>query len=417
MAYISTLIGRPVVDVDCVPVGSLEDIIAAPRGDMVHPQIAAIVVRKGKQQTIIPMDQVAVLLAPSIPLSKRLTEVTPYTPAEQDLYLARDVLDKQIIDTDGVRVVRVNDLEIARVNSHFYVANVDIGRLGLIRRLWSGLADWMERRSGKPKPGGTISWENVELLQGDQPMRLKVSGDKISELHPADLAEIISDLTRPESDKLLETLDVSTVADTLEEVEPDFQARLLESMPDEKVADVLEEMAPDEAADLLAEFSQDRSKELLNLMEREDADDVRKLLTYPIDTAGGLMNTEFVAVPPGLTAGETIASLRTTATEAETIYYVYVTEPNGKLVGVFSLRELVMTDPAAPIRDFMHKRLVAVKLDDSQEDIAQAVSKYNLLAVPVVDNEGRIQGIVTADDALDKIIPTAWKKRLPRLYH
>jgi magnesium transporter len=417
MAYISTLIGRPVVDVDCVPVGNLEDILAAHRGDMVHPQIVAIAVRMGKQQTIIPMDQVAVLLAPSIPLSRRRSEVTPYAVAEQDLYLARDVLDKQIIDTDGVRVVRVNDLEIARVNSHFYVANVDIGRLGLIRRLWAGLAGWMERRSGKPTPGGTISWDHVELLQGDQPMRLKVSGDKISELHPADLAEIISDLTRLESDKLLETLDVSTVAYTLEEVEPDFQARLLETMPDEKVADVLEEMAPDEAADLLAEFSQDRSKELLNLMEREDADDVRKLLTYPIDTAGGLMNTEFVAVQPALTAEETIASLRATATEAETIYYVYVTDPGGKLVGVFSLRELVMAIPSTPIRDFMHKRVVAVKLDDSQEDIAQAVSKYNLLAVPVVDDEGRIQGIVTADDALDKIIPTAWKKRLPRLYH
>jgi CBS domain-containing protein len=417
MAYISTLIGRPVVDVDCVPVGNLEDIIAAHRGDMVHPQIVAIVVRSGKQQTIIPMDQVAVLLAPSIPLSKRRAELTPYAVAEQDLYLARDVLDKQIIDTDGVRVVRVNDLEIARVNNHFYVANVDIGRLGLLRRLWPGLADWMERRSGKPVPGGTISWDHVELLQGDQPMRLKVPGDKISELHPADLAEIISDLTRLESDKLLGTLDVSTVADTLEEVEPDFQARLLETMPDEKVADVLEEMAPDEAADLLAEFSQDRSKELLNLMERDEAEDVRKLLTYPIDTAGGLMNTEFVAVQPGLTAEETIAALRATAREAETIYYVYVTEPDGKLVGVFSLRELVMADPGTPIRDFMHKRLVAVKLDDSQEDIAQAVSKYNLLAVPVVDNDGRIQGIVTADDALDKIIPTAWKKKLPRLYH
>jgi magnesium transporter len=417
MPYISTLIGRPVVDVDCVPVGSLEDIIAAHRGDMVHPQIVAIVVRAGKQQTIIPMDQVAVLLAPSIPLSKRQAEVTPYAVAEQDLYLARDVLDKQIIDTDGVRVVRVNDLEIARVNNHFYVANVDIGRLGLLRRLWPGLSEWWERRSGKPKPGGTISWDNVELLQGDQPMRLKVSGDKISELHPADLAEIISDLTRPESDKLLGTLDVSTVADTLEEVEPDFQARLLETMPDEKVADVLEEMAPDEAADLLAEFSQDRSKELLNLMEREDAEDVRKLLAFPVESAGGLMNTEFFAVPPTLSASETVETLRRTAREAETIYYVYVTEPTGKLVGVISLRELVMADPTTPIRDFMHKRLVAVKLDDSQEDVAQSVSKYNLLAVPVVDNEGRIQGIVTADDALDKIIPTAWKKKLPHMYH
>jgi magnesium transporter len=417
MAYLSVLIGRPVVDVDCVPVGNLEDIIAAPRGDVAHPQVMAIVVRAGRNHVRVPMDQVAVLLAPSIPLSKRWAEVTPYALAEQDLYLARDVLDKQIIDIHGVRVVRVNDLELARVNNHYYIANVDIGRLGLLRRLWPGLADAMERRSGKPKTGGTISWDHVELLQGDQPMRLKVSGEKISELHPADLAEIISDLTRPESDKLLGTLDVSTVADTLEEVEPDFQARLLETMPDEKVADVLEEMAPDEAADLLAEFPQDRSKDLLNLMEREDADDVRKLLTFPVDSAGGLMNTEYFSVPPTLSASETVETLRRTARGAETIYYVYVTEPSGKLVGVVSLRELVMADPAKPIRDFMHKRLVTVRLEDSQEDIAQAVSKYNLLAVPVVDNERRIQGIVTADDALDKIIPTAWKKKLPRLYH
>jgi magnesium transporter len=417
MAYLSVLIGRPVVDVDCVSVGTLEDIIASPRGDTAHPQVQAIVVHAGKDHIRVPMEQVAVLLAPSIPLSKRWAEVTPYTMAEQDLFLARDVLDKQIIDIDGVRVVRVNDLELARVNNHLYIANVDIGRMGLIRRLWPGLADWLERRSGKSKPGGTISWDNVELLQGDQPMRLKVSGQKISELHPADLAEIISDLTGPESDKLLQTLDVSTVADTLEEVEPDFQARLLETMPDEKVADVLEEMAPDEAADLLAEFTQDRKKELLNLMEREEAEDVRKLLAYPVDSAGGLMNTEYFSVPPTLTAGETIATLRRTAREAETIYYVYVTEPSGKLVGVCSLRELVMADPDKPIRAFMHKRLVTVKLTDSQDDIAQEVSKYNLLAVPVVDGEGRIQGIVTADDALDKIIPTAWKKRLPRIYH
>jgi magnesium transporter len=417
MAYLSVLIGRPVVDVDCVPVGTLEDIIAAPRGDMTHPQVLALVVHAGKERVRVPMDQVAVLLAPSIPLSKRWAEVTPYTLADQDLYLARDVLDKQIIDIDGVRVVRVNDLELARVNSHYYIANVDIGQLGLIRRLWPGLADWMERRSGRPKTGGSISWDHVELLQGDQPMRLKVPGGKISELHPADLAEIISDLTGPESNKLLETLSVSTVADTLEEVEPDFQARLLETMSDEKVADVLEEMAPDEAADLLAEFTQDRKKELLNLMESDEAEDVRKLLTYPVDSAGGLMNTEYFAVPPKLTAGETLATLRRTANEAETIYYVYVTEPNGRLEGVVSLRELVLADPDKPIREFMHKRLVTVQVGDSQEDVAQAVSKYNLLALPVVDGEGRIQGIVTADDALDKIIPTAWKKKLPRLYH
>ena len=247
-------------------------------------------------------------------------------------------------------------------------------------------------------------------------MRLKVPSDKIADLHPADLAEIISDLSRAESSKLLDSLDMETLADTLEEVEPDFQASLVEAMSDERVADVLEEMAPDEAADLLAELPEDRSEDLLNLMEQDEAADVRKLLTYPEDSAGGIMTTEFVAVRPDLTAEQAISYLRKTAGEVETIYYVYVTDRDDRLVGVFSLQDLVLAQPKTPVDQFMHARLSPLSPLDSQEEAAQAIAKYNLLAIPVVDEDGKIHGIVTADDALDKIIPTAWKKRLPRLY-
>jgi len=216
---------------------------------------------------------------------------------------------------------------------------------------------------------------------------------------------------------LLATLDVKTLADTLEEVEPEFQASLVEAMPDEKVADVLDEMAPDEAADLLAELPQDRSRDLLELMEDEEAEDVRRLLTYPEESAGGIMTTDYVTVPERLTAGGAIAQLRESARETDTLTYVYITDSNGHLLGVVSLHELVLADPAAPLAEIMHRRVVSVGVLDSQEEVAQAVSKYNLVAIPVVDTEQRIQGIVTADDALDKVIPTAWKKRLPRLYH
>jgi len=316
-----------------------------------------------------------------------------------------------------VRVVRVNDLELARVNGHFYVANVDVGGMGLLRRL--GLAKAAEplvRRLQRGPGMSIISWDEVELLPGDQPMRLKVPGEKMADLHPADLAEIISDLTRAESGKLLESLDVKTVADTLEEVEPDFQASLVETMSDEKVADVLEEMAPDEAADLLAELPQDRSQELLNLMEREEADDVRKLLTFPVDSAGGIMTTEYVTVSPNLTAAQAVAAVRESTQEAENIFYIYVTDAGNHLLGVFSLKDLVLAKPDTVVTEFMHARVVSVNLLDSQDDVAQAISKYNLVALPVVDDQQRLHGIVTADDALDKIIPTAWKKRLPRLY-
>ena len=417
MIYVSDLLGRPVADIDGERIGHLEDLIAAIRGEMPHPVIVAIVVKRSGGRLNVPFSDVAVLVAPAIPLTRHVKEIIPYEPGEHDLYLARDVLDKQIIDTNGVRVVRVNDLELARVDHHFYIANVDIGGMGLLRRL--GLAKVAQKvvaRLGRDLPPGVIAWHDIELLSGNQPMRLKVPSERVTDLHPADLAEIISDLSRSESSKLLESLDVETLADTLEEVEPDFQASLVESMPNEKVADVLEEMSPDEAADLLAELPEARSQELLKLMEREEAEDVRQLLTYPVDTAGGIMTTEYVSVSPDLSAEQAIAALRESAEEAETLLWVYVTDQEEHLIGVFSLLDLILARPDTPVREFMHQRVVSVHVRDSQDEVAQAVAKYNLLAVPVVDDQRRLMGIVTADDALDKIIPTAWKKRLPRLY-
>lgn len=417
MLYASEFIGKPVADADGKRVGKLKDLLAIRKGEVPHPQLVAIEVKRRADTLLIPIDEVAALISLGIPLKTRINEITPYVPTPDDLHLVRDVLDKQIIDTDGMRVVRVNDLELTRVNGSIYVANVDISGVGLIRRL--GLGALAERLSSHPRETelpSIISWDNIELLSVDQPMRLKVPSSKMADLHPADLAEILSDLSRQEGTKILETLDIETLADTLEEVEPEFQVSLIERMPDDKVADVLEEMAPDEAADLLAELPKERKQELLKLMEDDEAKDVRKLMTYPEDTAGGIMNTEFFVVPSFFTASQVLEKLRATAPEAETIYYLYVADQDGHLLGVFSLRQLVLAQPDALVIDIMEKRMVTVELEDSQEECAQVISKYNLLAVPVVDEQMHIHGIVTADDALDKIIPTAWKKRLPRFY-
>ncbi len=417
MAFLSDMTGRPVADFDGENIGTLDDLIACQVSEFTHPEIVALVVRQARQRFLAPIGDVLALFVPAISLTKRQQDITQYIPSKNDLFLSRDVLDKQIIDTNGVRVVRVNDLELQRIGEHYFVANVDFSSLGLLRRL--GMARSFQsvaRRLGKDVTSGVISWDDVELLPGDQAIRLKVSGDRLNELHPADLAEILSDLSRSESRDFLETLDVKTLADTLEEIEPDFQASLVEEMPDERVADLLEEMAPDEAADLLGELPQDRSQELLKLMEEEDAADVRKLLAYADDTAGGIMNTEYISIGPHLTAEQAMAVLRQKAEEAETVSYIYVTDSDNHLLGVFSLRDLVLARPDTPVTEFMHHRIVTIGLDDSQDDAAQAIAKYNLVALPVVDKQRRIQGIVTADDALDKIIPTAWKKRLPRLY-
>ncbi len=413
MAFVRELLGRPVADVSGRQIGTLCDLIATTQNQIAHPLIVAMVVRCNGNQLQIPVSAATVLIAPAIPLKFKLKDLPVYESAKDDLFLARDVLDKPIIDINGVRAVRVKDLELTRVNNDIYIANVTVcgnGKGGLMRRLFG-------RRAENPT-AGVISWENVEMLPGQSPLRLKVSGDKLTDLHPADLADIVSDLTHHKSsDQLLDQMVVETLADVLEESEPEVQADLVEHMPDEKVADVLEEMAPDEAADLLAELPEDRSKDLLNLMQHEEAEDVRKLLTYAVDSAGGLMNTEFLAIPPALTVAEAIAVLRREGPKIQNLFYIYVTDESMRLLGVFSLRDLVLAEPSTVVKKIMHSRIVTVRPEDSQDDAAHAISKYNLLAVPVVDEQNRLQGIITADDALDKIIPTAWKKRMPRLHH
>ncbi len=418
MAFLSEILGHTITDIDGRYVGKLEDLVAREIKDATHPIVDAVVIKDKNKTTIVPYILVMALFAPSIPLKCRAEEITTYNPAENDIFLSRDVLDKQIIDTDGARVVRVNDLELVRVNGTLYVGNVDIGIMGIFRRL--GIAHVTQRVTSSLRvqaPQTFISWDDVELLRHDPFMRLRVPVESISELHPADVAEIISDMNKLESGELLEALNMEQLADTLEEVETEFQANLVENMSDEKVADLLEEMEPDEAADLLAELPEERSRGLLAMMNKEESDDVRKLLSYPVDSAGGIMTTEYAYVPPDVTAEEAIRYLRANASDAETVFYVYVTDSQDHLMGVFSLKGLIFANPNAKVVDFMEDRVKTVHLTDEQDKVAQVITKYDLLAIPVVDDQNVMHGIVTADDALDKIIPTAWKKRLPRFYH
>jgi magnesium transporter len=418
MSYLSELIDKPVTDINGEHVGKIVDLIASRSNALPHPFVSALLFEKKGEQWLISIKDVAVLIAPAVPLCKSLAGIKPYIPRKNDLFLVRDVLDKQIIDTNGVRVVRVNDVEITRLENAFVVTNVDVGGMGLLRRLgMARLAIRFARRFKKDLSTNVIGWEHVELLAPDEELRLKVPGEKISELHPADLAEIITDLNRAASGRLLEKLGTKQLADTLEEVEPEFQASLVRNMSDEKVADVLEEMEPDEAADLLAELPKQRSEGLLELMEKDEAKDVKKLLEFPEESAGGIMTTDYISLPPDINAAEAIKRIRKLSTEVETFFYIYVVDKKKRLVGVFSLRDLILAKTDALVKDFMDKKVTSVTLKTNQDDVAQVIAKYDLLAVPVVDELRVLHGIVTSDDALDKIIPTTWKKRLPRFYY
>ncbi len=417
MAFLSQLLGNPVTDLDGAQVGVLQDLVATTRPETPHPVVVAIVIRRKKQEMVVPYSDITVLFAHGIPLNVKRDDIHLYNPGEKDIYLVQDVLDKQIIDTDDVRVVRVNDIELVKVNGSIVASNVDISAMGILRRIGlGGVAEGFLKLVNKDIQTSFISWDDVELFSREQFMRLRVPGGKLADLHPADIANILSDMNRSQSSELLDSLNLEQLADTLEEVEEDFQVSLVENMPNEKVADVLEEMSPDEAADLLAELPKERSQILIGMMEGEEAEDVRKLLAYPEESAGGIMTTDYITVRPDLTAGQTIQYLRENATEIGPIFYVYVTDPGEKLLGVFSLSELIFAKPDELVNDFMHTRVATVQLMDDQDHVAQMIARYNLLSIPVVDEQDIIQGIVTSDDALDKIIPTVWKKRLPRYY-
>jgi Mg2+ transporter MgtE len=215
---------------------------------------------------------------------------------------------------------------------------------------------------------------------------------------------------------VLDSLEAEVAADTVEEMHPNFQAILLNDMDEKKAAALLSNMDPDDAADLLADLPEEKAAALLASMRKKEARNVRQLLKYEENTAGGIMTTEYVAIRPGITAGEAIDQLRELEPDAETIYYIYVVDEDGHLVGVFSLRDLILARREEKVEDFMEKHLISVRVDASQEEVAQVIAKYNLLAVPVIDEENKMRGIITVDDAIDIILPLTWKKRLPKIF-
>ena len=419
MFYLSQVQKQRIWDAFGRPVGQCEDVLIGDV-DETYPLIAALVVADGDTTPrYIAASQISSLY-PSITLSVPLEKISAYQPQGNELALGKRVLDRQIVDTDGRRVVRVNDVQFGRAQGAYRLTGVDIGGRGLLRRL--GLEKAVGKLAsalGKPLPEGVIPWEDVAPLSSADPLRLRISRDKISRLPPADIAAILNDLDRPTGEALFSGLENEILADALEESPVEVQMALLLRMDPERAADVLEEMGPDEAADLLADLPERASAQLLGLMEEGDAADVEALLGYPETSAGGIMTTEFAWVPPGLRAAEALGHLRSSpdAQEDETMHYVYVLDNDRRLLYITTLRDLVMAPPERPIEELAEPldEKVQVSPYTSQQDVAYMVAKYDLLAVPVVHDETQeMLGIVTVDDAIDAVLPTAWKKRLPR---
>ena len=416
--YLSYVLGQSVKDPEGRELGRLADLVASPAPHL--PAISAVAVRVGKREVrnvdweCFDYDKDAETFSLSVPVDQAST----YELCEDDLLLRENVLDKQIVDVHDYRVVRVNDVRVEASGDRLYLVGVDTGMRGLVRRM--GLMHIIDRlaRYTKIKPSShVIAWDDVETFdRGMNRLRLKDTADRLKELHPSDIARIINELDPAQRADVIETLDVETAADVLVEAHPEVQASIVENLEDEVAADILEEMEPDEAADVLGDVSAEKREDILEEMEPEDAEDVKELLVYDDKTAGGLMTTEYLAIARDLTAQQAIERIRELEPSAETVYYIYVVDSSEHLVGVISLRDLIVAQPDAPVESFMVSKVIHVPTDATVEDIVQTLSDYNLLAVPVVDEENELQGIITVDDALEEIMPADWRRRVPRIW-
>src|SRR5258706_318964 len=412
MLYLSQVLGRPIRDLEGERVATVKDVIVRPGADD-HPPVTALVARFGRRKFFLSRWRITELNEKGARLNSDKLNLRPFVRRDGEVLLARDVLDKQLIDVDGKRVVRVNDVQIIEAANEWHVTGADVSFAGL----WRRLAPARFLRSDRPVE--VIDWADVGYLATDAAtVQLKSHRGKLARLHPVEIARLAEAFSYAQGAEIVESLDDDTAAETLEEMAAERQAQILGDMDEERAADILERMSPDEAADVLGDLPEEKAEDLLNLMQDDEQSEVAELLPYEDDTAGGLMTTEFVTLPRDLTVGEALARLREMAETPNMIYYLYVVEGEGswKLVGVIALRSLILADPAMPLAEVMRTEFQRAHPDEAADEVAQRIAEYNLLALPVMDETGDILGIITVDDAMEILLPKDWRQRLPRLF-
>lgn len=413
--FISELVGRRAT-VNELPIGKVTDFLVN-NPDQTFPEVDGLIIKTSQGPRFAPMDTVSDVDADgAVALNAAPKVAAP--PDEEALYLVLDLLDKQIVDVDGRKVVRINDIELANTGGKLRVVAADVGVSGLLRRLGlKGIGKRFTPWLYHNVPRTMIAWDSVAPIREKNPthVRLAVKESKLTRLHPSELAEVISDLSAREAAALIHSLDDETAADALEHLEPVKQRAIIEDIGRERAADIIEEMDSDDAADLLGELPEEQQSELLAEMNQSTAGELRELVKYEEDTAGGLMTTDYVWIYPHRTAEQTIHKIREMAPESEFIYYLYVVDKDERLLGVLTLRALLLAPPENVIERIMEGEVVTVPPEMQSRDVAATIARYDLLAVPVVGREGNMLGIVTVDDAIDAIMPEDLAKELPRI--
>ena len=403
LLYLTELLGLKVYDLKGRSLGFVKDAAIVP---LIHPsRVDRFLVGGGWAWLTVRHDQIRAISLDGIYLKDE--QLTPYHSDEYMLRLVRDLLDQQIIDGLGRKVVRVTDVTFRIQHEEngdvLNITEVDIGLRSIIRRLVQGVIPaGLVRRIQTVIPPHSIRWEHCSILEADpqRRLRLNVSNEILERMHPADLADIVEELSPEDREAIFETIDSEVAAEALSEVEPDIQASILESLEAEKAADIVEEMAPNEAADVLAELEQQTSEEILQEMEPEPKTEVEELLEYRENSAGGLMNTEFVAVPENATVADAMETLKAHEEILEKINTLFLLDENEHLKASVPLARLFTAAGATPLRDLAAERLIHVDVEEKQDRITEIFDKYNLLALPVTDEAGKLAGTITADEVI-----------------
>lgn len=414
MLFLANLLGCVVQSTRNDIIGTLADILVQIGPDP-YPSISGLVVRDRRRLFFVPATQL-VSFDDVIQLTSSVVNMHRFKRRDGEVLLSKDVLDHQIIDITGRRIVRVNDVQLALVEDSYRIVGVDISPQALIRRLAPHAL--RHRIVGRQ----VIAWEQVHYLASDAPVVLTTSYKGLSQLNPVDLARIVDAVSYRESADIVAALDDVTAAQILEEVSDERLMDLLENMDQERAADILEEMDPGAAADVLEDLGIAMSTQLLARMERDDAATVQMFLQYDEDSAGRIMTTEFVRIGVSATVGDVLTLLRSLAEIPDPLLAVYIVNDDAVssvppvLRGIVRLRSLLTSTLDVPITTLMDHDVPTVNTDERAEYVARIMAEYNLLAVPVLDDQRHMVGVVTVDDALAVMLPDIWQRRGPRMF-
>ena len=403
LLFLTELVGLKVFDLKGRRIGVIKDAALVPLIDPVR--IDRFLIGGDSTWLSIRHDQIQSISLEGIHLKDEI--LTPYHADEYMLRMVRDLLDQQIIDAQGRKVVRVNDVtfELRHEESgdKLWILEVDIGVRSIFRRVVQGLLPptWIRRLQGNI-PVHSIRWEFVNILEPDpqRRLRLNISNKLLEEMHPADLADIVENLSPDDREAIFENIDSEVAAETLTEVDPDIQASILESLETETAADIVEEMAPDHAADVLADLEEETSEEILEEMEQEPKADVQELLEYEEDTAGGMMNTEYVALKEDATVADALTALKGNEELLENLNTLFLVDSADRFKGSVPLARLFLHEGATKLAELAMETLIDAPLNEQQDRVTELFDKYNLLVLPVVDEDRKLAGVITADDII-----------------